>query len=254
MSHYREYSSILGCESAAHEGDETSRNICVTTQLCIPEDVNHQQNCCETLKSCVSLLVKWHSKCFCNDIPKQIHDVWHSHCWHYLVLWIDYWERNQCDLHRGSFGRTEEPHMGSSEAVCPDLERFSILPYAAPTLEEPSPPVQNHVSFVQQCSHNRVGQPLHKNLHETTASVIPGNDICVNSVATRVHTISLDVHGFVHHSIIRKENPTRCNSVSKFYFIFIWSSTYFGRHTAHHQEPKTALAAWFCICGGLLDV
>jgi len=31
-----------------------------------------------------------------------------------------------------------------------------------------------------------------------------------------------------------------------YYSIFIWSSTYFGRHTAHHQEPKTALAhcAW----------
>jgi len=38
-------------------------------------------------------------------------------------------------------------------------------------------------------------------------------------------------------------NPTRCNSVSKFYFIFIWSWTCFKRHTAHHQEPKTALAA-----------
>jgi len=25
--------------------------------------------------------------------------------------------------------------------------------------------------------------------------------------------------------------------------MFIWSSTCFGRHTAHHQEPKTALAA-----------
>ena len=41
-----------------------------------------------------------------------------------------------------------------------------------------------------------------------------------------------------------KKNPTRCNNVSKFYyFIFIWSSTCFGRNTAHHQEPKTALAA-----------
>jgi len=41
-----------------------------------------------------------------------------------------------------------------------------------------------------------------------------------------------------------KKNPTRCNSVSKFYYsIFIWSSTCFGRHNAHHQEPKTALAA-----------
>jgi hypothetical protein len=41
-----------------------------------------------------------------------------------------------------------------------------------------------------------------------------------------------------------KKNPTRCNNVSKFYYsIFIWSSTCFGRHTAHHQEPKTAIAA-----------
>ena len=37
-----------------------------------------------------------------------------------------------------------------------------------------------------------------------------------------------------------KKNPTRCNSVSEFYYsIFIWSSTCFGWHTAHHQEPKT---------------
>jgi len=43
--------------------------------------------------------------------------------------------------------------------------------------------------------------------------------------------------------LIHKENPTRCNIVPKFYFIFMWSSTCFGRQTAHHQEPKTALAA-----------
>jgi hypothetical protein len=30
-----------------------------------------------------------------------------------------------------------------------------------------------------------------------------------------------DVCGSVHHSIIRIENPIRCHSVSKFYFIFI---------------------------------
>ena len=57
--------------------------------------------------------------------------------------------------------------------------------------------------------------------------------------------------------ISRIENPTRCHSVSKFYFIFIWSSTCFRRHTAHHQEPKTVLAAsgfayvegcWTCSC------
>jgi len=53
-----------------------------------------------------------------------------------------------------------------------------------------------------------------------------------------------------------KKNPTRCNNVSQFYYsIFIWSSIYFGRHTAHHQEPKTALAASvFFICGRLLHV
>jgi len=39
------------------------------------------------------------------------------------------------------------------------------------------------------------------------------------------------------------KNPTRSNSVSKFYFRFIWSSTCFGRHTVHHQELKTVLAA-----------
>ena len=73
-----------------------------------------------------------------------------------------------------------------------------------------------------------------------------------------VNTVSgLDVRGSVHHSIIHIKNPTRCNSVSKFYFRLIWSSTCFGRHTAHHQEPKTAIAAagfayvegcWPCSC------
>ena len=57
--------------------------------------------------------------------------------------------------------------------------------------------------------------------------------------------------------VIHKENPTRCNSASKFYFVFIWSSTCFERHTAHYQEPKFALAAsgfacvegcWTCSC------
>jgi hypothetical protein len=48
--------------------------------------------------------------------------------------------------------------------------------------------------------------------------------------------------------VIHKEYPTRCNSVSKIYFIFIWSSTCFGWHTTHHQEPKTALAASGFAC------
>jgi len=52
-----------------------------------------------------------------------------------------------------------------------------------------------------------------------------------------------DVCGSMNHSIIRIENPTRCHNISKFYFIFIWSSTCFRRYTAYHQEPKIALAA-----------
>ena len=41
-----------------------------------------------------------------------------------------------------------------------------------------------------------------------------------------------------------KKNPTKCNNVSKFYYsIFTRSPTCFGRRTAHHQEPKTVLAA-----------
>jgi hypothetical protein len=40
-----------------------------------------------------------------------------------------------------------------------------------------------------------------------------------------------------------------------YYSIFIWSSTCFGWHAAHHQEPKTALtASGFFIRGRLLDV
>ena len=154
---------------------------------------------CNDEEACVSLLVKRHSKCFCNDTPKQIHDVWHSPCRHYLVLWIDYGERNQCDLHRGSFGRTEQPHMGSSKAECPGLETVSLLTYAAPNLQGQCLPAQNHVSFVRPCSHNRVGQPLRKNLQEATASVIPDNDTCIYSVATRVDTIPCSANRpFIH--------------------------------------------------------
>jgi hypothetical protein len=48
----------------------------------------------------------------------------------------------------------------------------------------------------------------------------------------------------VHHSTIQKEKSKNVQDFIKIYYsIFIWSSTCFGRHTAHHQEPKTALAA-----------
>jgi len=50
--------------------------------------------------------------------------------------------------------------------------------------------------------------------------------------------LSLLIKGYI---VFHNENPTRCNNVSKFYYsIFIWSSTCFGQHTAHHQEPKIA--------------
>jgi len=81
-------------------------------------------------------------------------------------------------------------------------------------------------------------------------------EFCMYS-AKHILFVLFDVRVFVHPSIIHKEIPTRCNSVWKFYFLFIWSSTCFERHTAHHQESKTALAAsgfayvegcWTCSC------
>jgi hypothetical protein len=35
-----------------------------------------------------------------------------------------------------------------------------------------------------------------------------------------------------------QKNPTKCNSLPKFYSIFKWSLTCFWRHTSHHMEPK----------------
>jgi len=53
-----------------------------------------------------------------------------------------------------------------------------------------------------------------------------------------------DVRGSVHHSTIHTEKSNKMQQCIKIYYsIFIWSSTCFGRHTAHHQELKTALAA-----------
>jgi len=48
----------------------------------------------------------------------------------------------------------------------------------------------------------------------------------------------------VHHCIIHTEIANKMQQCIKIYYsMFIWSSTCFGRHTAHHQELKTALAA-----------
>jgi hypothetical protein len=48
----------------------------------------------------------------------------------------------------------------------------------------------------------------------------------------------------MHHTTIHKEKSNKMQQCIKLYYsIFIWSSSCFGRHIAHHQEPKTALAA-----------
>ena len=61
--------------------------------------------------------------------------------------------------------------------------------------------------------------------------------------------------GTAHESSFIKKNPTRYNNVSTFfYFIFIWSSTCFGRHTPIIRSLKLHWQPWFCIRGGLLDV
>jgi hypothetical protein len=66
----------------------------------------------------------------------------------------------------------------------------------------------------------------------------------------------LDVRGSVHHSTVHMEKSNKMQQCIKMYYsIFIWSSTSFGRHTAHHQEPKTALAvSGFANMKGCLDM
>jgi hypothetical protein len=43
--------------------------------------------------------------------------------------------------------------------------------------------------------------------------------------------------------MVHKENPTRYNSVSKFIIPYLYEAQHVSGDTAHHQEPKTALAA-----------
>jgi len=48
----------------------------------------------------------------------------------------------------------------------------------------------------------------------------------------------------VDQILIHREIANKMQHCIKIYYsIFIWSSTCFGQHTAHHQELKTALAA-----------
>ena len=70
---------------------------------------------------------------------------------------------------------------------------------------------------------------------------------CEERLNTRLYSCVLCTWMFVDPCIIvqfTEKNPTWCNHVSKLYYsIFIWSSACFGRHTAHHQKPKTTPAA-----------
>jgi hypothetical protein len=65
-----------------------------------------------------------------------------------------------------------------------------------------------------------------------------------------------DVHGSVHHSIIHTEITNKMQQcISIYYSVFIWSSTCFERHTAHHHELKNSTSSlWFYIHVRVLDV
>jgi len=82
--------------------------------------------------------------------------------------------------------------------------------------------------------------------------------MCAESLCLTM--LSVWCRGSVHHSTILTVKPP--NKMQKCINMFIipyfkWSSTCFGRHTAHYQEPKTAQAAsgfayvkgcWTCSC------
>jgi len=79
------------------------------------------------------------------------------------------------------------------------------------------------------------------------------------SVCPRVTTQELTVLIFLKQQTLdsQRKSTKMQQCIKIFYFIFIWSSACFGRHTALHHEPTTALAAsgfvymegcWTCSC------
>ena len=52
---------------------------------------------------------------------------------------------------------------------------------------------------------------------------------------------TVDINTFISFHTEKSNKMQQCIKI--YYSIFIGSSTCSGRHTAHHQEPKTALAA-----------
>jgi len=77
-------------------------------------------------------------------------------------------------------------------------------------------------------------------------------------VTAKVERLLRKWRGYCESHIFNSQRKSnKMQQCTKFYFIFIWSSTCFGRHTAHHQEPKIALASsgfayvescWTCSC------
>jgi hypothetical protein len=58
-------------------------------------------------------------------------------------------------------------------------------------------------------------------------------------------SLAHDVFGSVHHSTVHTEKSNKMQQCIKIYYsIFIWSSTCFGRHTAHHQEQRVFAKHW----------
>jgi len=65
-----------------------------------------------------------------------------------------------------------------------------------------------------------------------------------SSHVTSWREMKFDVRGSVHNSIIHTGIANKMQQCIKIYYsMLIWSSTCFGWHTAHHQDPKTAQAA-----------
>jgi len=64
----------------------------------------------------------------------------------------------------------------------------------------------------------------------------------LRSCGTWHRVIRLRVPTFRYIHIEKSKKMQQCIKI--YYSIFVWSSTCFGRRTAHHQEPKTALAAF----------
>jgi hypothetical protein len=55
----------------------------------------------------------------------------------------------------------------------------------------------------------------------------------------------VDVRGSVHHSTIHKEKSNKMQQYIKLFIIsYLYKAQHVSGDTAHHQEPKTALAAF----------